>query len=145
MIKLGIISDNLSDYFMLKHLNLLTQEGIDCVLFTQNIQKPVIPLAFGLFQVNEIYDYDGTVIASDLKSCKKLGTVPGPKRKLFYVQNFEWTKLQQFNYNLIRDCYMNDEIELIARSKRHSDILWKCFKKPRYVMENWELKICLKN
>jgi hypothetical protein len=135
--QIGIIADDLSDYFLLKNLNLLAQETTyDCCIFTPNMAKPIIPIAFGLFQVNEIYDYSGIVVASDLKSAKKLLCVPGPSRKLFYIKNFEWMKLVQFSYELIRDCYMS--LDLIVRSDRHADVITKCFKKPEMIGDNWE-------
>ena len=37
--------------------------------------------------------------------------------------------------------FYNDEIELIARSQSHADLLEKLFKKPKYIMEDWDYDV----
>lgn len=143
MNKIGVIVRDLgfsqSNFSLIKSLNYFVDNNLtDCCIFYESlVQTPLTPL-FGTYHVNEIYDFEGIVISTNLLGTKRLVNVPGPLKKYFYIWDLEWTKLRGYQYNIIRDIYLNSEVDLIARSERHYNLLKNCFKKPACIIDNWE-------
>ena len=148
MKKLGVIVDHLglsqSNFFMVYNLNLIVQSSLlDCCVFHNQWRNQVLPHLFTVCQDNEIWDYTGTVIATDVRSARKLLSAPGPEKKYFYVWDLFWRSLNNFPHSVIRDILNNDEIGLIARSSSHFKLLTRLFKKPEFVLEDWNPKSIL--
>ena len=141
MNKLAVMVDNLGlsqlNLFLIYSLNQLTQKGVDCCIFHNQWKRQVMPTMFSTFQDNEVWDFDGTVIATNFGSVQKLIASPGPKKKYFYVWKFEWMVLNKFWYAQIQEIFNNDEIDLIARSQSHFTVLERLFKKPTAIIEDW--------
>ena len=55
--------------------------------------------------------------------------------------NFDWMLLDDLRFKQLTIPFLNDEIELIARSESHAKVLEKLFKKPKYVMEDWDWEV----
>ena len=125
--------------FLLTNINRLVKEfRMDCAIFHADFGKLIMPSLASMYQLVEMWDFDGTVITTDFSIARQLITCPGPKKKLFYVWDFMWTKLPQFTYNNIADVYCNESLELIARSKEHAKVLSDCFKEPAYILDDWK-------
>jgi hypothetical protein len=140
--KLGVIVDQLvvnqSNHFLIKNLNWLSQnKNIDCCIFYNELNNMVLPITFGCFHINEIYDYHGIVISTTLTSTKRLLSCPGPTKKYFYIWTLDWMKLPKFDFDHISEMYLSDEVDLIVRSNRYSNVLEHCFKKPKFIIDNW--------
>ncbi len=84
-------------------------------------------LSFTTLSSRETYGYQGYTIATSLYTARQLLECPSPKKKFFYVWDFEWT-MKQYNYNEIQDIYLNDELTLIARSEYHKKLIDNCWK-----------------
>ncbi len=141
--KLGVIVQDLtnsqSTFFLINTLNRLNQEdNIDCCIFYETCTLAMIPPLFSIFHMNEMYDFDGTVISTYMLGTKRLIDSPTPRQKFMYIWNLEWAKIPQFAYNNIKDIYLNDEITLIARSSHHARLIENCFKKPQFIFDNWD-------
>ena len=129
---------NQEKLFLLTSINKLVHDyGIDCAIFHHEFGVPFMPSLAAMYQIVEMWDFEGTVITTDFSIAKQLINCPGPRKKFFYVWDFIWTHMEQFNYNTIADVYCNDSIELIARSNDHAKVLSDCFKQPSYVLEDW--------
>jgi hypothetical protein len=144
MNKLAVMIDDLgfsqSNLFLIYSLNKLSQStDTDCCIFHNQWKKPIMPTLFSTFQDNEVWDFNGTVIATNIASAQKLAASPGPKKKYFYVWKFEWMALNNFWHRQIRGIFNNDEIGLIARSRSHFKLLQNLFKEPVAIVEDWNL------
>ena len=77
------------------------------------------------------------VIAKSLETAQRLLSSPAPIKKFFYVNNLEWLYSRNNNYDELSEIYANDNIELIARSEYHFDLLQKSWKKPVAIIEDF--------
>ena len=76
----------------------------------------------------EAWDFDGTLISTDLSTTKTILACPRAPKKLFYVWDLEWLYLQKASFEQMSVIYQHDDIQLIARSDSHYDIIKKCWK-----------------
>lgn len=146
MKKLGVVVENLAfdqmNFGLLKSINELSGSGlVDCVIFHNSWAKPPIQPLCSMIQMCHMWDFYGTVICTNIHATRRLIRCPGPKRKFFYVMDLEWTKLAKIHTNQLLEIYNNDEIELIARSQSHADLLTKLFKPPTLIMDDWDLEV----
>jgi hypothetical protein len=144
MRKLGFIVDKIDSsqqgYFLVRTLNAISQScpDIDVVAFVRQVsQGPMVHL-FAQMPQSEVWGFDGTVIATNLIGAQVMANAKGPKRKLFYVWDLEWTRMSGFRYNDARECYDNDKIELIARSDHHAKAISSSWKEPLRVIKDFE-------
>lgn len=84
-------------------------------------------LSFAALSSREAYGFNGYTIATCLHTAKQLLQCPCPTKKFFYMWDFEWMK-QQYNYNVIQEIYLNDDLTLIARSEYHKKLIDNCWK-----------------
>jgi len=57
--------------------------------------------------------------------------------KYFYVWNLEWT-LADIPWQLLCGSYQDDDIELIARSSYHAEIIAQLWKNPYAIIEDFD-------
>ena len=149
MKKLAILKNNIgmsqSSYFMIRSLNeMATMDQVGCCVMIGAWSIPPVKNLFGLLQQNEIFDFEGVGIATNIETAQKLISVPGPKKKYFYIWDIEWTKLKAVNYNQLSNIYCNSQLELIVRSEHHAKLIKDCFKEPCHIMEDWDIEVLRK-
>ncbi len=148
MKKLGVIVDSLGPNELAYHLissgNALIQnmpkERIDLIVFFQNILPQCLPLQFSSMNLSEAYDYNGTLIATDLLAASKMVNYPGPKRKIFYVWDLEWIRLPNRNYDSFAECYGDERLELFCRSKQHQFFIKNAWGREAKIIEYCNLE-----
>ena len=119
--------------------NKLAQErgDIDFTVFYEDHDKLPLFVQFCMMQNSNIWGFNGPLIATDLQLAETLLACPSPTRKLLYVWNLEWLyDIGSFGKNTA--VYLNDELELIARSQAHYDIIKKCWKEPSMIVEDFD-------
>lgn len=116
---------------------LVSQHDVDTIVFHD--EWDIIPIrpSFMLLQKQHMWSYNGAVVATDIRSAEQLLGSPGPKRKYFYVWNLEWLYLGSFKNSQLANVYQNKDMELIARSPYHANIISKCWKKPSFIIEDF--------
>lgn len=130
-----------TNILMLTTINrLVIERGIDCAIFHSDFAPLPVPCLAGMYQLCEMWDFEGTVITPDFAIAQQLINCPGPRAKYFYIWDFFWAKLPQPLYNDIAKVYCSDSLELIARSQEHDKVLTQCFKKPAHIIEDWNLE-----
>lgn len=141
--KLGIMVNSLDlsqqGFYIIKQLNKIVDEDykFSPTVFYKDYAKSIDVNRFCMLLEKEVWDYEGNVIATDLKTAQTLITCPCPRKKFFYVWNFEWVYNQNM-YLYLQSIYQNEELELIARTKDHAKVIQKCWKAPAYIMDNFE-------
>jgi hypothetical protein len=81
----------------------------------------------------------GVAIATDLTTAQRLIRVTGPKKKYFYIWNLEWVNMPNINYDIMSSIYNHKDIELIARSESHSKLIEKMWRKPKFIMDDFDV------
>lgn len=120
---------------------------IDPILFFNDIGVSNIKNEFAIMQTIEALDYEGILIATDEITVNMLQGCICAKEKYFYVWDINWFYSPK-SISYIKNIYLNDDIELIARSKSHYEIISRVFKKPKYIIQDFnynELKSIVYN
>jgi len=124
-------------FYIVKQLNDIVDE--DCqfspIVFYKEYAKSIDVNRFCMLVEKEAWGYDGIVIATDLETAETLINCPCPIRKFFYVWNLEWL-YNQYSYHYLQNIYQSN-LELITRNEDHAQLLEKHWKKPSYIMDNF--------
>lgn len=111
---------------------------LDTIVYYQTWGKLPFAPQFAMLMEREFWGAQGVAISTDIKTTEKLIKCPGPTKKFFYVWNLEWLNMQNIDYDRMNNVYNNDGIELIARSIYHAALLEMVWKKPAFIMEDFE-------
>ena len=125
MNKLGVMLGDLGAsqlaYNVVKSLNdeCKKNEG-DFVAFVENISNFVVQPAFAVMGVNEIWSFDGVLIATSVSTSAQMINSVNASQKYFYVWDLEWMRPHghDFQYNV--KAFNDPSIQLIARSVDHA-------------------------
>lgn len=137
--KLGIIVNNLGPnqlaYYLINTGNKFVNDGEkDLTLFFHDLMPECANPLFGIMNLAEVYSYNGPVVATNINNASRLLEYPGPSKKVFYVWDLEWLRMPNKQYEQLNDVY--GKIPLIARSKRHYDILSNAWQQPIGIVED---------
>ena len=123
---------------MVKNINKLSELNPDIspVVFHNDWGFVGLVPLFCMLQIREIWGFDGVAISTNLDTTQRLLATPTTSKKFFYVWDLEWLTLQ-INYKALANIYLNPEIELIARSQSHANIISKVWRAPAHVLEDF--------
>lgn len=122
-----------------KMFNHLVNDRTDVypVIFYENLAPVNYQLMFPLMHIAESYVFDGPLMATSISTAHKLITMPNAHKKFFYLWDLEWVRMQQKDFRFLHGLYNHPELNLIARSKEHKEIVENCWNcKVNYIMEN---------
>lgn len=108
----------------------------DIFVFYHSYDKLIKSPEFALLQEEELWGFDAPCMATDLATADRLLNCPRPNKKFFYVWDLEWTG-NNFDLNQMASVYMNTDIQLIARSKEHAEIITHCWREPVAIIEGF--------
>lgn len=134
--KLGVMLPNLGpsqlNYYFIKNGNLaVSQRKVgDLVAFVDQPAKPCLHMLFSTMPMAEAWGYDGVLVATNLLSAARLAEFPSAQRKLFYVWDLEWTCGQPAAFKHYQAVYNHPNLELLARSREHADLIARCWNRP---------------
>ena len=114
--------------------------NVDIIVFTREYSSPPITPLFASMPETEVWGFDGPVISTNLETASTLLNATGPPKKYFYIWDLEWMRMESFAHKDLSNIYNSEKIELIARSKRHQDIIGKCWKYPSHIMNDFNHK-----
>jgi len=114
--------------------------NVDIIVFTRDPSAPPITPLFASMPESEVWGFDGPVISTNLETTSVLLSATGPTKKYFYIWDLEWMRAESFTHKDFSKIYNNENVELIARSKRHQDIIGKCWKYPSHIMNDFNHK-----
>lgn len=110
------------------------------IVFYQTLQRTKVFPRFCQLQLQSVWDFEHTLISTNILTTQVLNNCSRAKRKLFYVKELEWLSLPELNYAQLVDIYQNPEIDLIANNEKDFDILTKLWKKPINTINNYNYK-----
>ena len=141
---IGIVCNNIGPnqlaYYAIKSGNKFVEKGEhDLIIFFYELMPECLRPNFAIMNLSEAYNYNGVLIATDLNSASRISEYPGTTNKYFYVWDLEWLRIQQKQYEELATIYNNTKIPLIARSKRHYEILKNLWKEPVGIADNCDI------
>lgn len=146
-LKLGFLIPDVGfsqlSYYLVKNLNqlILDKPQFGITVFFENPQPVFTNLLFPLMHISEAYEVRCPLIATSLSTADKLIHFPGCRRKLFYVWDLEWIRIQNKQYSVLENIYRNKELKLIARSSEHADLIKECWNiSPAYILDDFDIK-----
>lgn len=119
--------------------NLLkTYPNLNISVFYEDFDRiPTLP-QFPMFPSLFLWGFKGIVITTDITSAYRIRDIP-IKKKFLYVLNLEWLYHNK-SYTYYNNIYNSDDFELIARSDEHANIIQSCWRKPSYVINDFDAK-----
>ena len=108
----------------------------ECCVFstgspTPNFKKPFL-------QALRVYDFDKTIVATDITTAMMACDLILPKKKYFYITDLEWMGHKPLIYQELRDIYLNEELDLIVSNESNYRIIKNLFKEPKFIVKNWD-------
>lgn len=146
---LGIMLGNAKESTT-KKISLLGEESISYCIFSY------FPLGGGMdsrtpqLQPLRAYSFEGTLIATSIKTAEFIRPLKLPKKKLFYVETLEWFDVlnqryqengspnANLRYEDLKKIYLNDDIDLIVSNNEDYKTVSNLFKKPKHIVKDWD-------
>ena len=100
--------------------NYIEDNGGDFVVFFEVSTSNILTPNFALMSVNEIWSFEGSLIATNVSTAISMRKCFAPKNKLFYVWDLEWTRQHGKDFEFIVQAFTDPNIKLIARSEEHA-------------------------
>ena len=128
---LNNIGANQLAYRVIQGLNELGNQrpDVDPIVYYENMQRSCLPTNFAVMQIAEAWGQHGTMMSTSLSTAHKLIGFPS-ERKIFYVWDLEWLRgHKERHYKLSADIYTHPDLELMARSQDHKNVIENAFNK----------------
>lgn len=140
--KLGFLIPNLGTSELVVNIlyrGMNHSDDIDTIAFFEKITKICLESTVGRMHIFEAYGFDGTTIATDISTAAKLIRFPTPNPKIFFLNDLEWIRFPQKNYELFAQIYRNPQLRLFCRSEEHKEMVERCWNvKVEKVVERYD-------
>src|SRR5207302_338668 len=110
------------NYSLVRQANALlaVNPTLDLTVFYEHHVRPCLPLAFASMLIQEMWSYDGPVVATTLSTAEKALRCPGPPRVLFYQWDLDWLRLGPFRHGRLAQFYREPRLTPLVRCIDHS-------------------------
>ena len=112
-------------------------------LIQENTLTPndfILPINTNVLKRTHIFNFNGVVITDDLMRSQDSVYTTYAKKRFLYLYHLDWPYIQDIRFAHLKKVLMNDNICLIARSDSHASLIEQHFKKPDYIMPEWDYK-----
>ena len=89
-----------------------------------------------ILQEKEMYEYDGVLVATNLRAANKMLKSTHHGKQYLYVLSLEWMA-PGFDYAQLQRIYQHDNIELIAKNAAEYDVITRLWKQPKFTIESF--------
>lgn len=86
------------------------------------------------------HSFDGTLIATDIRTAEFAITLAAPQKKFFYITSMEWTQAPALTYDNLKKIYLNDDMDLLVSNDEDYSLISNLFKEPNKIIEDWNFK-----
>jgi|TARA_B100001113_G_C21044582_1_gene593930 hypothetical protein len=147
--QIGFLVNDLSasqlSFFLIKNLNDYKQkEDLEAVLFFENSSSLAIKPNVPLMAINEIWNFDGVLISTDVNTTLSLKKCFAPAKKIFYVWDLEWMRNiagRTKEFESVVQAFNDESIQLIARSEDHAKAIENISnRKIKHIVENFNIE-----
>jgi len=137
----SLVHDTDQNFFMIESLNQLTHTSTQSCLFCdEHNTKVASQININIFPRIQVLYFNDILITDDLTEAQSLLNIPNARKRFIYLYHLEWPYIEQLQFKHIESLLINDNIELIARSESHSQLISQLFKKPKYIIPEWDYK-----
>lgn len=133
------VANNTNSYILFRELNKLS-ENYGCYLFCDEVKSLPIENKFAIMNQVEAMSHSGILFSTSILTTQVLVNNLTASKKFFYVHSLDWMHIKYFGFNQLKKVFCHDEIDLIAKSESHNDILSKLFKKPSHIIYDWDVQ-----
>jgi len=135
----GPVDNKDKDFFALYNLNRLSKTKHGACLFCDHISDNfALPAETNVLQRTHVFNFNGIVITDDLMYAQDLLYITYAKKRFIYLYHLDWPYIQELKFAHLNRILLHENIELIARSEEHFQLIEHLFKKPRYIMAEWD-------
>ncbi|MAF24224.1 hypothetical protein CL634_01355 [bacterium] len=135
----GSLDNKDKDFFAVHSLNQLSKTKNSSCLFCDNISDNfVLPLQTNVLQRTHMFNFNGIIICDDLMLSQDLLYATYAKKRFIYLYHLDWPYIQGLKFGHLKRVLLHESIELIARNEGHYQLIEHLFKKPRYIMAEWD-------
>ena len=139
------VHDTDNNLFMIESLNQLMHTSTSACLFCDHHDvKKSSQIRTSVFPKIQVLYFNDILITDDLAQAQSLLNIPNARKRFIYLYHLEWPYIQNRQLHHIASVLLNDNIELIARSESHSQLITQLFKKPKYIMPEWDYKTLMR-
>jgi hypothetical protein len=137
----GIVLNKLNieqkDICIITQINEMVEKNADLcpILFFSEYAKTVAVPLFARMPIEEAYCFTNPVIVNDIESAELILECPCPTRKIFYLWDLEWIYDSNFSFEKYLRIY--NSFEIIVRSGSHYNLFSKVWRKPDYLIEEF--------
>ena len=125
---LGIIVDwlgqNQRSYTIIDEMNEAVNFVCPIVFFVDNKELPLRKCKFAMMDVQEVWAFPHSVIATSVETAKILLECPLPTKKFFYMWDLDWL-YKNGDFQEYRQIYR--ELTPIVRCEEHAQVIRKCW------------------
>ena len=126
------------DFFAIKNLNSLVNTTTNGCLFCNAIDPMfTLDVRTNVLQRSFSHTFNGIIITDELDATEDLIHISYAKSKFLYLYRLDWLYLNNLQYKTLQRVLLHDRIELIARNKEQANMVADLFKKPKYIMNEW--------
>tara|TARA_R110002020_G_scaffold276503_3_gene491850 strand:- start:2825 stop:3298 length:474 start_codon:yes stop_codon:yes gene_type:complete len=127
---------------LIKNINRYIQDSNDdFVAFFENSTPNLLTPNFALMSLNEIWSFEGSLIATSVCTALSMQKCFAPKNKMFYVWDLEWTRESGRDFEFIIKAFTDKNTRLIARSKEHAKAIENyCNRSVQYIVSDFNIE-----
>jgi len=135
---LGILLFNPSEQIINRICDLNEDKGEYCIFSA----SPTTEKARNISQLQPLraYNFKETLIASDIRTAEFAVNLSLPRKKFFYIRSCEWVRATSLLYEDLKKIYLNDNMDLIVSNSKDYKLISNLFKKPKYIVEDWDFE-----
>ena len=147
--QIGFIVNNLMashlSFSLIKNLNEYVDESnSEAVVFFENSSSSIIRPNFATMSLNEIWNFNGVLVSTNINTTLALKKCFAPSKKIFYVWDLEWMRPamgQNIEFERVVQAFSYESIDLLARSKDHAKAIENYSnRKVKHIVENFNIE-----
>ena len=144
---IGILKNNIDnskdkDFFAIDSLNKINMTPTTACLFCDVISNDfILPINTNVFKRTHVFNFNGIVITDDLMRSQDFLYTTYAKKRFLYLYHLDWPHIKDIRFAYLEKVLLNDNIDLIARSESHAILIEQLFKKPKYIMPEWDHEV----
>ena len=147
--QIGFIVNNLMashlSFSLIKNLNEYVDESnSEAVVFFENSSSSIIRPNFATMSLNEIWNFNGLLVSTNINTTLALNKCFAPSKKSFYVWDLEWMRPamgQNIEFERVVQAFSDESIDLVARSKDHAKAIENYSNRNvKHIVENFNIE-----
>ena len=139
---LGTVYDSPKNILAIKNINKLKDVGIESCLFCDIVNRNFsVPVETTVLQRAQAFNFNGSVITHDLSMVQELRHMVYAEKRYLYLYDLDWARIENLHFSHLRSTILDDNIDLIARNDTHYKLISDMFKKPKHIMEYWDVNV----